>query len=121
MKPQAKAAEPVITPRFRIHRGGRLVFGPGRADLLEQLDRTASITEAAKAMGMSYMRAWSLVKEMEAGFAEPLVRRQRGGRTRGGATLTPTGRKVLRLYRDLEAAAEPAMRAARRRFADLFD
>ena len=70
---------------------------------------------------MSYMRAWTLVKEMEQGFNEPLVRRQRGGRTRGGATLTPTGREVLRLYRALEAATAPALRRAQARFADLFD
>lgn len=117
----AKKAAVLIKPRFLIASGKRFVFGPGKAELLEHLDRTGSIAQAAKAMGMSYMRAWTLVKGMEHSFTEPLVRRVRGGNSRGGAEVTPTGRKAVRLYRELEAAAEPAMRAARRRFADLFD
>jgi molybdate transport system regulatory protein len=63
-------------------------------------------------MAMSYKRAWSLVEEMNAAFAEPLVSSARGGAGGGGAALTEAGAEVLRLYRlALEraeaAAAEP--------------
>ena len=101
-----------IDPRLRINYGRRLAFGPGKAELLEHIERTGSIREAARAMGMSYMRAWTLVKSLDRGFAEPLVNKSRGGSTRGGATLTKTGRHVLSLYREMEAASKVAVHAA---------
>ena len=109
----------VIEPRFRLHRGRQLLFGPGKAELLERIAQTGSIREAAKAMGMSYMRAWTLMKAADRDWKEPLVRKVRGGRTGGGATLTETGRAVLRLYRDLETGTAAATDAARHRFAAL--
>ncbi len=108
-----------IEPRFRINHGRRLGFGPGKADLLGQIEQTGSITEAAKAMGMSYMRAWTLIKSMEHGFAEPLVRKVRGGHTHGGAELTDTGKQVLEIYRELEDGVLPAVRRAKKRLGPL--
>jgi molybdate transport system regulatory protein len=49
---------------------------------------------------MSYMRAWTLIKTTNACFREPLGVASRGGKERGGAVLTETGRKVFGLYRD---------------------
>ncbi len=53
-------------------------------------------------MGMSYMRAWTLVKTMEQCFREPLVAVARGGAKHGGAKLTENGKRVLELYRKME-------------------
>jgi molybdate transport system regulatory protein len=108
-----------IDPRLRINYGRRLAFGPGKAELLEHIERTGSIREAAKAMGMSYMRAWTLVKSLDHGFAEPLVNKSRGGSTRGGATLSPTGRRALLLYREMETASRAAIHATSKRFGRL--
>lgn len=101
----------VVEPRFRIQFGPHVSLGPGKAALLEQIHQTGSITDAAKAMGMSYMRAWKLVKSMDVGLAEPLVRKTRGGRARGGAELTPTGLAFVRIYRQMEAATHRSTRA----------
>jgi molybdate transport system regulatory protein len=90
--------------------GASILLGPGKADLLEAIDREGTIRDAAAALGMSYMRAWKLVKVMNEGFVKPLVVVHRGGALRGGAELTPTGRRALELYRRLEA---DALRAAR--------
>jgi molybdate transport system regulatory protein len=106
----AKSASVSIKPRFLIASGRRFVFGPGKAELLEHITQTGSISQAAKAMGMSYMRAWTLIKSLEDGFAEPLVTRLRGGSARGGAELTETGREVLKLYRELETRTSDATR-----------
>lgn len=114
----AAASPLVIEPRFRLH-VRRRPFGPGKAELLEHLARTGSIAEAARTMGMSYMRAWTLVKSMEQGFKEPLVHRLRGGSARGGAELTDTGREVLRLYREMESACDQAIRPSAKRLAAL--
>ncbi len=56
-------------------------------------------------MEMSYQRAWSLVDELNRNFRSPLVAVSRGGSERGGATLTPMGRKVLAGYRSIERSA----------------
>ncbi len=61
------------SPRFRI----RLVFGPdemmgpGKAELLERIQRTGSIAAAGREMGMSYKRAWQLVETLNAMFRSP--------------------------------------------------
>jgi molybdate transport system regulatory protein len=112
----AKASPLTIVPSIRLYHGRIFAFGPGKAALLEHIGRTGSISEAAKAMEMSYMKAWKLVKSMERGFAEPLVCKTRGGSARGGATISPTGKKVLALYREMEAASEAAISGSRARF-----
>jgi molybdate transport system regulatory protein len=92
-------------------RGGTIVLGPGKADLLEAVRDSGSLRRGAAGLGMSYMRAWNLVKTMNAAFKEPLVALARGGAKHGGATLTPTGVRVLALYRRMERSA---LRAASR-------
>jgi molybdate transport system regulatory protein len=99
--PNAPAESPLA--RVRVHLGPELMLGPGKAELLEGIAATGSIAEAGRRMGMSYQRAWSLVQTLNAGFAEPLVERQRGGSGGGGARLTATGEKVLLLYRAIES------------------
>ncbi len=88
---------------MRVLCGEDVALGPGKSDLLTLVRKTGSIREAAERMGMSYMRAWTLIKTMNACFREPLVVASRGGKKRGGAVLTVTGRTALKLYRGLEA------------------
>ena len=93
----------ILHPRFRILCGTAIAFGPGKADLLEAIQQTGSITKAAGRLGMSYMRAWTLIRTMNRCFHEPLVAAVRGGmRGGGGAALTRTGSQVLALYRRME-------------------
>jgi molybdate transport system regulatory protein len=89
--------------RLRILFGPKAMLGPGKADLLEQIAATGSITAAGAAMGMSYKRAWGLVETLNGIFREPVVITARGGAKGGGAALTPTGEAVLRHYRAIEA------------------
>jgi molybdate transport system regulatory protein len=60
-------------------------------------------------MGMSYRRAWVLVKTMNACFRKPLVEAAKGGIGGGGARLTATGERVLALYRAMEDHAATAV------------
>ena len=96
------------TLRLRLLFDDRLVFGPGKAELLARIEETGSIAAAGRAMGMSYKRAWARVEEMNAAFRAPLVSSARGGAGGGGAQLTPEGREVLEAYRAMLAAAEQA-------------
>lgn len=106
-----------LSLRLDFADGGRL--GPGKAALLAHIRDTGSIAAAARAMGMSYKRAWTLVDSLNRGFARALVIRTRGGAAQGGARLSETGEAVLIHYRAIEAraraAAEIAALAALRR------
>ncbi len=94
--------------RIRIVFGDHEMIGPGKAELLERIDRCGSIAAAGREMGMSYKRAWELVGTLNAMFREPVVESTRGGPGGGGAVLTEAGRIVLNHYRGFEAEAEDA-------------
>ncbi|SFC01271.1 winged helix-turn-helix domain-containing protein [Spirosoma endophyticum] len=77
-------------------------IGIGRMDLLDHIQRTGSINQAAKAMNMSYKRAWDLVSSLNRLAEQPLVSTQTGGEKGGGATLTAVGISYLTYYRGLQ-------------------
>ena len=89
--------------------GEEIALGPGKVDLLEAIERAGSLAEAARGLGMSYMRAWHLLQTMNACFKEPLVHTSRGGAERGGAHLTEAGRAVVAAYRRMEAESLKAL------------
>ena len=99
-----------VRPRLRVMCGDDVALGPGRVDLLEEIAETGSLRSAATAMGMSYMRAWGLAKDLNRWFRTPLVLPTRGGRSGGGAELTPAGREAVALYRAMEKQCQAAMR-----------
>jgi molybdate transport system regulatory protein len=103
-----RAPAAVLRPRLRLVRGGTILLGPGKADLLDSVRETGSLRQAASGLGMSYMRAWTLVKTMNTAFREPLVALARGGARHGGAALTPAGAHVLALYRAMERKCSDA-------------
>lgn len=102
--------------RIRILADSAVAIGPGKADLLDAIATTGSISAAAREMGMSYRRAWLLVDTMNACFRSPLVSTAKGGAEGGGASLTATGRTVLTEYRALAHAVSerftPLLRAS---------
>lgn len=112
--------KPSIRPRLRVEDGKNIAFGPGKAELLAALEETGSITKAAAGLDMSYMRAWTLIRTMNQSFREPLVEAVRGGtKGGGGATLTPTGREALALYRQMDAKCLAAVLPHWRKFQKL--
>ncbi|MDR3418709.1 MAG: LysR family transcriptional regulator [Nevskia sp.] len=107
-------AEPGVCAqaRLRIMRGDDIAMGPGKADLLQAIADSGSISAAARALGMSYRRAWQLVETMNACFDPPLVRPSKGGRGGGGAELTPQGQAVLAAYRKLQGEVQAVLESA---------
>jgi molybdate transport system regulatory protein len=88
--------------------GRDIAIGPGKADLLQGIEQTGSIAAAGRQMQMSYKRAWYLLDTLNQYFQDPLVQTRKGGRGAGGTTLTSMGKKVLALYRNIEARARRA-------------
>ncbi len=108
-KPSLNASPLDDQMRFRVHIKHAVAIGPGKADVLQGIAETGSMAETGRRMGMSYQRVWALVRAMNTDFVEPLVAKQRGGAAGGGAQLTPTGERVLSVYRAIERDAQRAV------------
>ena len=104
----SKRRRAVLLPRLRVLRGPEVALGPGKVALLEAIAREGTIAGAARALHMSYMRAWTLVRTMNRSFRRPLLETARGGAGRGTTRLTRAGAAVVGLYRELEARGRPA-------------
>lgn len=102
---------------LRVDFGPNRALGPGKIRLLEAIDKSGSISQAGRALGMSYRRAWLLIHDMNRCFREPVVSAQPGGSRGGGAVLTAFGRKLVRDYRAIESDAMAATQARRRELA----
>ena len=113
--------KPVPAPRLRILLGKSIAIGPGKAELLRLIEETGSISAAAREMGMSYRRAWTLVETMNGAFREPLVEAATGGRGGGGARVTDFGREALAKYQAMEEKALGSVTAEMDAFAELLD
>lgn len=108
-KTAKKTAPPTATAtRLRVVLAPGVFLGPGKAELLEGIAATGSISAAGRRMGMSYKRAWQLVETLNGYFKAPLVFAAPGGKAGGGATLTPLGVQVLARYQAMMAATEAA-------------
>jgi molybdate transport system regulatory protein len=90
---------------LRVELGSGRALGPGKIQLLEAIDKTGSITEAGRSLGMSYRRAWRLVDDMNNCFRDPVIEAQAGGAHGGGTTLAPLGKKLIERYHAIEADA----------------
>src|SRR5688500_7384595 len=106
--PNAKRARaaPVLRGRVWVDVRNAAAITAAGADLLEQIEATGSLSEAARRLRFSYRRAWLLLDAMNRRWPGPLVITAVGGRRGGGARLTPRGRSVLSAYRDLQVQLE---------------
>jgi molybdate transport system regulatory protein len=94
-------------------------MGPGKAALVDAIERTGSISAAAREMSMSYRRAWDLVETMNRCFKKPLVETVTGGKGGGGARVTAFGRDVVRRYRAMEGKAARSVAADMKALEDM--
>ncbi len=108
-KSRKSAAKGALRPQIRIMFRKAIAMGPGKADLLQAIGDTGSISAAARRMKMSYRRAWLLVDTMNQCFDSPLVETATGGNHGGGARITDLGQEVLRRYRAMDAKASAAV------------
>ena len=106
------ATLPTLKIKLQIYCGKEIAMGPGKAALMEAIGREGSISAAARALGMSYRRAWLLADTMNRCWRTPLVLATPGGRSRGGAKLTEFGAEVLQRYQAMLECAAAAERGA---------
>jgi molybdate transport system regulatory protein len=90
-----------INARFWLT-GNATYLGIGRITLLEKIAENGSIKSAAKAMNMSYKKAWQLTDEINRMYDKPLIIKEKGGKLGGGTKLTRKGEEAVRVFRELE-------------------
>ena len=110
MKPTSTEPQAMLL-RPRVYIGESIDIGPGKIDLLRQVAAGRSISAAARAMGMSYKRAWLLIDTLNQGFGNPVVETSAGGRGGGGAALTPLGEALVAHFTALEKKLNRAAQA----------
>jgi molybdate transport system regulatory protein len=115
----ASAKRPVglgVRAKIWLTLGPRTLFGEGKAELLEHVDRLGSLRRAAQRMEMSYRYAWGLLQELErsAGFA--FLEHSGAGR-RSRLRMTDEGRRFVRAYRSFRGPIDAYIRS---RFARTF-
>lgn len=85
------------------------VFGPGICELLQMIDETGSMHQAAARMGLAYSKAWKMMKTTEEGLGFALTERVSGGRQGGGSRVTAEGRNMMEKYLAFEKEAREAV------------
>ena len=78
-------------------------LGYGRVVLLERIRESGSIAQAARSMEMSYKHAWDLLDSMNRQAGCKLVETSRGGKSGGGARLTPAGERAIAVFWEYHA------------------
>ena len=96
----------IIRPRVRL--GDSVLIGPGKIELLRAVSEHGSISAAARALGMGYKRAWSLLDELQRSIPVPIVETAAGGSKGGGAQVTAAGQALLACYDELDQACRLA-------------
>lgn len=87
--------------RVWVEKDGELYLGWGRIQLLEKIEKSGSISAAAKEMGLAYRNAWLWVDSMNRLAPSPLVEKVTGGTGGGHARLTEEAHKAIKYYKDL--------------------
>ncbi len=92
-------------------------FDAGTVLLLKQVDRLGNVREACERIGISYSKGWNVIHTVEKGLGCRIVDRRAGGIDGGSASITERGRRLIRLYEELE---QDINEFVKKRFAEIF-
>lgn len=120
IKKLIKSSEPlVMKATLRAFTGKDKFFGPGKLELLEHIQSTGSISQAAKKMGMSYKKAWDMMNALNQQCTQPIVITQTGGSAGGKAIVTPEGEQLIQAFQVLNADFQSFLDTQAARFLEL--
>lgn len=91
-----------VKSKVWLEKNGKLIFGRGKAEILKAVNRYGSLNKAAQKLNMSYRRVWSQIKSVESHLGKPLLIKEKGGLSGGGARLTGTAKELLEKFVVLE-------------------
>lgn len=107
----------IIKAAIKVDFGNGLRLGAGKVRLLQLVAETGSISAAARAMDMSYRRAWLLIEELNEMFNAPVVETAAGGSGGGGAKITEHGARLIAYFSELQKEADALVKAKFAKFA----
>ena len=87
-----------IKSRIWIEAGDKVLLGEGRVKLLKAIESEGSLSKAAKTIGMSYKKAWTLVDAVNKSAKSEVVEKSVGGQQGGGTILTPYGKRLVETF-----------------------
>jgi len=87
-----------IKSRIWIEADGNILLGEGRISLLKAIEETGSLSKAAKSLGMSYKKAWSLIDAVNKRAEKAVTTTSIGGKGGGGAELTDYGKSLVETF-----------------------
>lgn len=90
-----------IKSRIWIEIDDNVLLGEGRVHLLKAIEKTGSLSKAAKSLKMSYKKAWTLVDAVNKSADKPFVITSVGGKNGGGAELTAYGKSMITIFEDI--------------------
>ncbi|MGE3608293.1 MAG: TOBE domain-containing protein [Bacteriovoracaceae bacterium] len=102
---KSKSNEEVTTDlkaHLVLEKNGLNFLGKTRMSLLEEIQRTGSISKAAKGLGMSYKTAWDAIDAINNLSEKAIVERNAGGVHGGGTTITEYGMELIQTFREIE-------------------
>jgi molybdate transport system regulatory protein len=103
-----KPIKPIVSIRLlRNNDDLKTSFGPGTASLLRGIEKTGSLNQATKSMGMAYSKAWRVLNVAEKQLGFSLVERKGPN----GSVLTEKGRQFLQMYNEMQQAVNNAAQA----------
>ncbi|MFA6846597.1 MAG: LysR family transcriptional regulator [Sphaerochaetaceae bacterium] len=94
------------TKLYLVDAEGEKFMGIGVLWLLCEVEKGQSLRKAASTLGISYSKAFLMVRNLEKALGVSVLNRQKGGADRGGATLTTFGQQFLKLYDDFQKQAK---------------
>lgn len=110
--------EKTFAYKLMLKSGDEIFFGPGVADLLEAIDKEGNVKDASNQMGLSYTKAWKMLKNASQATGRDVIKSEKGGNGGGKAFLTDEGRELLNRYRAFEEMCKSAIESSFRRAFD---
>jgi molybdate transport system regulatory protein len=97
-----------VTYKIWLDQDGK-AFGEGPDELLKRVEKTGSLHQAANQMGMSYSKAWCLIRTLEERLGFPLLERKVGGVSGGGSQVTPKAKGFMNRYERFHKEVEEVL------------
>ncbi len=90
-----------IKSRIWIECNNNVLLGEGRVLLLKAIEKTGSLSKAAKSINISYKKAWQLLDSVNKSAKKPVTINSIGGKNGGGAILTDYGKDLVKVFDDI--------------------
>ncbi len=94
---------------YLMDNDGEKFMGIGVMWLLEETAKQGSLRKAAAVLELSYSKAFSMIKKLEASLGRDVLTRRKGGQSRDGSSLTEFGKQFLTLYEEFQKEAKKAV------------